>query len=273
MADHIPNILVANLDTRAALQRGTVTTIHLPLSNALSQPHTVPRLPRRMLFTLSRTCALQLAKGRGEAAVTLPVDAAAPEALDCVVDWMLSTCLLPDATPVRATGSFGSRVAVYQAALALGIRREAVTELEMGLLEFAEDGPALGMLEVKMAVERLPGNGNVARALVKRIAGQRRDGEMRHGELGEPPERGEALDAQRSMTGGVSASVKELERSTAGTFRAPSPSPTPWPFASGWDSGLVEQFRGRLDQHRRLARLIWSGPGTKQQRVEVGAVS
>ncbi|KAK8186781.1 hypothetical protein BC567DRAFT_270946 [Phyllosticta citribraziliensis] len=183
MADHIPNILVANLDTRAALQRGTVTTIHLPLSNALSQPHTVPRLPRRMLFTLSRTCALQLAKGRGEAAVTLPVDAAAPEALDCVVDWMLSTCLLPDATPVRATGSFGSRVAVYQAALALGIRREAVTELEMGLLEFAEDGPALGMLEVKMAVERLPGNGNVARALVKRIAGQRRDGEMRHGEL------------------------------------------------------------------------------------------
>ncbi|KAK8222154.1 hypothetical protein BKA81DRAFT_404916 [Phyllosticta paracitricarpa] len=188
MANHIPNILVADLDTRAALQRGTVVSISLPLSSAPSQPHTKPCLPRRMLFTLSQTCALQLARGRGEEVVTLPVNAAAPESLDHVVDWMLSTCLLSEAAPLRATGKFESRVGVYQAALALGIRREAVRELEQGLLEFAEDGPAPGDHEVQAALEKLPETGIIARALVKRMADRRRNGDMRHREQVEPLE-------------------------------------------------------------------------------------
>ncbi|KAK7558880.1 hypothetical protein IWX49DRAFT_423124 [Phyllosticta citricarpa] len=270
MANHIPNILVADLDTRAALQRGTVVSISLPLSSAPSQPHTKPCLPRRMLFTLSQTCALQLARGRGEEVVTLPVNAAAPESLDHVVDWMLSTCLLSEAAPLRATGKFESRVGVYQAALALGIRREAVRELEQGLLEFAEDGPAPGDHEVQAALEKLPETGIIARALVKRMADRRRNGDMRHREQVEPLEACATWDAQRETAEKLGEPVGAQGHLASGSSaRALSQ----WSLSSRWDGELVEQFRGRLDQHRRLTRLIWSGPGTKQQRVEVGAVS
>ncbi|KAF4307663.1 hypothetical protein GTA08_BOTSDO04417 [Botryosphaeria dothidea] len=199
-----PTPLLLPLEQRKALLTGLTISLILPLSTTPT-PHTIPNLPRRMLFAFSRAAASQLTVADGATSpirshspsptnsssssssstdtarsITLPADACTPAALEYLVFWMKSSCSAPTARTITAPPAWRQTLNVYAAAKALAVA-EAEKQLYRHVMQVVRDTP-LSLARLRGLVEALGAQAPLVREAVRRSAGFARKGELEEAE-------------------------------------------------------------------------------------------